>query len=216
MKIQYRYPKLYQIFVHKVLYPKRLWEKLRLEVGEKNTVFDVAAGYGYASNFLHPSNTYYGIDLNKNSVMYARKRGVDLELKNIFDPRAYKTNDIFLAIDIIHHLTPEKMKRLFSLIFQHAKRKVVVIEPAFVSITKKYGLFGKLLGWLFRILDDDGFTKIKHWLSEKEYQSLFRSHFSSEHGKNFEVDLQRIAGYHFVIFTKWKDTTKMSQGVGID
>jgi SAM-dependent methyltransferase len=202
MRIQYRYPKLYQLLVHKLLYPKRLWQKLQKEAGENNSIFDVGAGYGYASYFLHHSNSYYGIDLNEHFVAYGRKKGINLERKNIFDPIAYKTNDIFLAIDIIHHLTPEKLKQLFDLVFQHAKQKVIVVDPAFISIARKYGLLGKFLGWFFRLLDDDGFTKIEQWLSEAEYKNLFQSRFSSDFGKDFVYNLQRVGGYYFIIFTK--------------
>ncbi|MDO8633507.1 MAG: class I SAM-dependent methyltransferase [Candidatus Wildermuthbacteria bacterium] len=202
MRIQYRYPKLYQLFVHKLFYPKQLWEKLRLETGENNTIFEVAAGYGYASTFLHPSNSYYGIDLNKHFIAYGRKKGTHIELKSIFDPAAYRVSDVFLAIDIVHHLSAEKLKDVFNLIFQHSKKKVIVIDPAFVSIARKYGMLGTFLGWLFRFFDNDGFTKIERWLSEEEYQNLFRSRFSSEYGENFEVTLQKVSGYHFVVFTR--------------
>ena len=202
MRIQYSYPKLYQLLVHKLLYPKELWDKLRGEVGENQSVFDLTAGYGYASRFLHPSNTYYGIDLNKRFVAYGRKKGINLELKSIFDPAAYKSSDIIMVIDIIHHLPSDKLKELFNLVFQHAKQKVIVIDPAFVSIARKHGSLGKFLGWVFRLLDDDGITKIEKWLSEKEYQELFQSRFTSEYGKKFTVNSHRVAGYHFVVFTE--------------
>ncbi|HCM36930.1 MAG: hypothetical protein A3J30_04295 [Candidatus Wildermuthbacteria bacterium RIFCSPLOWO2_02_FULL_47_9c] len=188
------------------MYPKQIWEELRLEVGENNTIFDIAAGYGHAANFLHPSNAYYGIDINKHFVSYGCKKGGNLELKNIFDPAAYRPSDIFLAIDIVHHLSAEKSKELFNLVFQHAKKKVIIIDPAFVSIARKCGPLGAFLGWLFRVLDNDGFTTIDRWMSEREYRDLFQSRFGSVYGKDFEVTPQKIIGYHFVVFNRKAET----------
>ena len=145
MRIQYRYPKLYQLLVHKLLYPKELWGRLREEIGENASVFDVGAGYGYASRFLYPSNTYYGIDLNERFVRYGRKRGANLQVRDIFDPTAYTQSDVFLVIDVVHHFAIQKLEKLFDLIFRHTAKKVIVIDPAFVSIARRYGALGKIL-----------------------------------------------------------------------
>ena len=188
--------------MHKLLCPKGLWEKFRAEIGEGSTVFDVGAGYGYASRFVHPSNHYYGIDLNEKFVQHGRGRGIDLKTADIFDPLVYKESDVFVVVDIIHHIIPQRLRDLFDLVFAHAKRKVIVIDPGFVSIAKRYGIGGKLLGWIFRILDDDGFQKIKHWMSDEEYRYLFETQFGSECGKEFQVNRERVGGYHFVVYTK--------------
>ena len=201
MRIQYRHPRLYEFLVHKLLYPKGLWEKFRSEVGKGNTIFDVGAGYGYASRFIHPAN-HYGIDLNEIFVRYGRKTGVNLEVKDIFDSQAYKKSDIFLVIDVVHHLSSEKVKTLFDLIFAHARQKVIVIDPGFISIARRYGAFGKFLGWVFRTIDDDGFSRVEFWLSGEEYQKLFQSRFSSEYGKSFEMNHQEVGGHQLVTFTK--------------
>ena len=201
MRIQYRHPKLYQFLVQ-VFYPKALWEKLRAEVGENNTVFDVGAGFGYVARFLHPSNQYYGIDRNEIFVEYGRKNGRNLELKDIFDKSAYRESDIFLVIDVVHHFSIEKLKILFDLIFAHTKKKVIVVEPTFLSKYNHYGIGGNFVGWIFRILDGDGFNKIGSWLREEEYQKLFQSRFSSEYDGNFEMNHQKVGGHHFVVFAR--------------
>lgn len=175
---------------------------LRAEVGEGATVFDVGAGFGYAARFLHPSTQYYGIDRNEIFVRYSRKNGRDLELKDIFDKSSYKVSDVFMLIDVVHHLSSGKLKVLFDLVFTHAKKKVIIIEPAFLSKYYKYGILGNFVGWIFRILDDDGFNTIKSWLSEEEYQKLFQSRFSSEYGTSFKMNHQEVGGHHFVVYTK--------------
>ena len=202
MRIQYRHPKLYEFLVHKLLYPKGLWEKFKLEVGEYNTVFDVGAGYGYASRFVHPTSSYRGIDLNEAFVQHGQRSGIDLKMGDIFDPFVYKESDVFVAIDIIHHIAPKSLRSLFDLIFAHAKKKVIVIDPAFVSIARRYGIAGKLFGWIFSMLDDDGFQKIPRWMSEKEYANLFEIQFGSRHGKEFRTSKAKVGGYHFVTYTK--------------
>ena len=125
MRIQYRHPKLYELLVHKFLYSRRLWERFRSEIGENNTVFDVGAGFGYVTRFLHPSNHYYGIDLNKVFVRHGRNMGINLETKDIFDPKAYKQSDIFLVVDIVHHFSRERLKVLFDCIFDMHKKKLL-------------------------------------------------------------------------------------------
>jgi len=165
-------------------------------------VFDVGAGFGYVARFLYPSSRYYGIDQNEVFVRYGRKNGRNLERKDIFDQHAYRESDIFLVLDIVHHLSIERLKILFDLIFMHAKKKVIIVDPAFLSKYHKYGILGNFFGWIFRILDDDGFNTIKSWASEEEYQKLFQSRFSSEYGKSFQMKHREIDKHHFVVYTK--------------
>lgn len=200
MRFQYRHPKLYD-FLIRFLYTKKLLENFRYEVGKNQSVFEVAAGYGRMARLIDSSNQYYGIDLNNIFVKYGRKNGVNLEIKNIFDSEAYKKSDVFIVVDIIHHFPPEKIEKLFDIIFLHAERKVVVMEPSFVSFTKRYGILGKFLGWVFKIIDDDGFNRIEYWFTDEKYQELFQSRFGSRYGKKFQMKYQRLGGHHLVTFT---------------
>jgi len=202
MRIQYRYPKLYDLLVHRILYRKNLAGKVAEEVGRDHTVFDVAAGYGYISSFLDPSNQYYGIDLNERFVRDGRENEIDLEVKDIFDPLAYEERDVFLVIDIIHHLSSEKMKNLFDLVFAHAGQKVIIVDPSFPSISRRYGILGKFVGWMFRVLDDDEFSKVEKWLTDEEYEELFQNRFGSEYGKEFRLRQEKVGGHHLVVFER--------------
>ena len=197
MRIQYRHPKLYD-FLLRFLYPRQLTERFSREVGQNKSIFDVAAGYGRMSHFLDPSNTYYGIDLNSLFVEYGKKQGIQLERKDVLDPHAYTPCDVFLAVDIIHHLPLNRLPGLFDLIFSHAREKVIIIDPAFTSVAAKYGVFGKLLGAIFRMVDDEGInSKVNKWLTEKEWKQLLEERFSSAHGKSFVATYEKVGGHHF-------------------
>lgn len=201
MRFQYRHPKFYD-FLISFIYSPKLMARLSDEVGRNNSVFDVAAGYGRVSKFIDSSNSYYGIDRNTFFIKHGRDRGLKLDIKDIFDPKSYTKSDIFLVIDIIHHLSKEKIKALFDIIFQNTVKKVIVIEPSFVDVSSKYGIFGKLIGWFFKKVDDDGFNKIVHWFGDREYSEMFNNRFGSEEGKNFSVSCEIISAHYLVVFNR--------------
>ncbi|MEK7510139.1 MAG: class I SAM-dependent methyltransferase [Patescibacteria group bacterium] len=204
MRIYYRYPKLYELIVTKLLYSKRLIERFREVVGKNQSVFEVAAGYGRVARFIDPSNVYRGIDLNEGFVHHGRELGLDLEVKDIFDPLAYRTSDVCIAVDLIHHVPTEKLKPLFDLIFSHTGRKVVIMEASFQPM-KRYGILGTLIEWIFCMIDDDGINKMKRVRTDREYEQLFENRFGSKHGKDFDLAYEKIEGkhpYQLVTFTR--------------
>ncbi len=201
MRIQYKYPQLYQLLIP-IIHRKAVLEQFSKEVGSNVGVFDVAAGFGQMARYLDSSNAYYGIDLNRKFVEFGRKKNRDLAVKDIFDPTAYRQSDVFILVDVIHHLPQEKLPELFELIFTHAKQRVVVLEPAFLNLGKKYGPAGAAVDWAFKKLDDDGVNKIDHWLSEGEYETLFKDRFSAASGKQFELRVKKIYPYFLVTFQK--------------
>jgi SAM-dependent methyltransferase len=201
MRIQYKHPQLYA-FLIAFLYPPKVMRAFADQVGKGQTVFDIAAGYGRIVPYLHPSNRYYGIDLNPYFVSHGRRLGRDIEIKSIFDPASYKETDVFTIVDVVHHLKPRELKELFDLIFQHAKKKVVIIEPSFASISSRYGPLGKAFGLLFSLIDNDGINTIDHWFSEAEYQEMFQSRFGSAAGQSFALTCDKIGGHYLVTYTR--------------
>jgi len=184
------------------MYPKLLMDEFSERVGRNQSVFDVAAGYGRIAKFIDPSNIYYGIDRNEIFVNHGRQKGRKLEIKDIFDPGAYKESDVFLAIDIVHHLSREKLKDLFDIVFQHARKKVIIMEPAFVHLVSKYGVLGKFIDWFFRKIDYDGFNIINHWFTNEEYSELFKRRLGSQYGNKFSLDHRKVSNRHLVTFTR--------------
>ena len=201
MRIQYRHPKIYD-FLISFIYPKKLMGEICKEVGKNHSVLDVASGYGRMSKFIDSSNPYSGIDINKEFIRHGQSMGLDLKLADIFDSASYKQSDVILMIDVVHHLTSEKLKELFDIVFSYANKKVIVVEPAFTEIAPRYGLAGKVIGWFFRKMDDDGINKITHWFTRKEYEQMFKNHFNSEVGSKFLVSYRIVSNHHLVIFSR--------------
>lgn len=201
MRIQYKHPKLYD-FLIRFLYTKKLNRRLRELVGTRKSVFDVAAGYGRVAKHLDPSVTYRGIDLNEIFVKHGRKQGREITVNDALDESAYVESDVVLLVDIVHHLKPDALKTLFRNVFTHAKEKVIVVEPAFVSLVHHYGVFGKIWGWLFTLIDDDGINHIDHWFTDEEYDRLFETRFGVAEGKTFDMSYEHVAGHHLVTFTR--------------
>lgn len=201
MRFQYRHPKIYD-FLIKFIYSKELMGVFSREVGKNQTVFDVAAGYGRIAKYIDSSNSYYGIDLNEIFINHGRSRGLNIEVRDIFEKGSYKQSDVFVLVDIIHHLTKEKLKELFDIVFQYANKRVIVVEPAFVDLQSKYGIWGKLVDRFFRVMDYDGFNKINRWFTDDEYTKLFEGKFGSYYGDNFSIRQQKVSNHYIVIFTK--------------
>lgn len=201
MTFQYRFPRIYGFLIG-FLYSRSLLEAIARAVGRGRNVFDIAAGYGRMAGVIDASNRYHGIDLNEAFVRFGRRKGRDLAVADILDPKAYTPADVFLVVDIVHHLEPAKRVELFDLIFPHAKERVVVVEPAFVGVTRRLGPIGRAIGWLFRYVDSDGFNRITHWLTNDEYQELFDARFGSVMGKNFTMTRTIVGHHHLVIFER--------------
>jgi ubiquinone/menaquinone biosynthesis C-methylase UbiE len=140
-------PRIYN-FLEKILsLGNKSCEKCLLELIEsKDTdlLLDVGCGTArYAELF---SGKYYGIDINKDYISYAKQnhKGIFLvmDAANIKFPD--KTFDFVFNVGILHHISDEKVK----LVLDEMKRvckdggKVFVIEAAYPS---KLNLIGYLL-----------------------------------------------------------------------
>ena len=201
MRFQYRHPRVYDFFSWFV-YPKRLMSRFREEVGQNNSVFDVAAGYGRIVDFIDPTNSYSGIDLNEIFVRYGQKHGRNVVLGDILEKKSYKPSDIFILVDIVHHLSKEKLETLFDLVFEHAQKKVVILEPTFGRLGGRHGAFGKFADWFMKTMDYDGFNRITRWFTADEYTKLFDSRFGSAHGKYFSVRYEIIKNHYLITLTR--------------
>lgn len=199
--IQYRHPRLYQLLIP-IIHRKAVIDVFRQEVGKNVHVQDVAAGFGCMAKYIDGSNTYRGIDLNEKFVEYGQKLGLDITKASIFDPDAYTMADVAVLVDVIHHLPPDKLTGLFDLVFKNTTQKVIILEPAFLNLSKRYGKAAAPIDWLMRQLDSDGVNKIDRWLSEEEYMSFFESRFGSTYGKDFRPEVKKVYPYYIVTFQK--------------
>lgn len=201
MRFQYRHPRVYD-FAIRFFYPRALTEALIRVVGKGKTVLDIACGYGRVAGIIDPSNQYQGIDLNEYFVRYGQSLGRNLRVANIFDRKSYAPSDVVLLVDIVHHLEARTLPKLFDLVFANAREKVIVVEPAFVGVAKKYGLFGTALGLIFQYIDSDGFNRIIHWLTNEEYTLLFKDRFGSKNGDGFRYTHEIVGRHHLAVFER--------------
>lgn len=201
MGIQYRFTWLYRLLIP-IIHRKKVVLAFKRAVGTDVSVLDVACGYGQMLDYMDESVEYNGIDLNEHFLAYAKKHGRNVKRADIFDKKSYKHVDVVCLVDVIHHLPEERLPELFDLLYSHAKKRVVVLEPAFVDLADKYGWIGKPIDWLFKKLDNDGINEIEKWLSEEEYIELFDTRFSSNEGKHFNVNRNKVWPYHVVVFER--------------
>lgn len=153
--------------------------KLTPLIGEGKTVFEPACGYGRITRYLPKDCAYRGIDLNQTFIRYGQKKGLSVSTGDIFDESLYPDSRIVLLCDILHHLPDEKMKQLIDIGLRHSREKLIIVEPAFVSIASAKNPISRALGRLFSLADADGINKISRWLSEEDYYRLF-SHIESK------------------------------------
>ena len=109
---------------------------------------------------------------------------------------------MFVLVDIVQHLSEQKLKQLFDLVFKYANKKVVILEPAFVNRESIHGLIGKAVDDFLRFMDYDGFNRIHRWFTNEEYSRLFLERFGSAYGTDFSMHRQEIAQHHLVTFVR--------------
>lgn len=201
MGIQYRFPLIYKFFI-RFLHNKKVVDVFNQEVGKNNKVFDIAAGFGQMADYIDSSNKYSGIDLNKHFVKYGKSKGLELKIGNVFDEKVYKKSDVIIAVDLIHHLPLSKLKPLFEAVFKNTRKKVVIMEPTSPSLVNIWGPMGKIADRFIMWIDSDGINKITKWLSDAEYNELFKKRFGAKEGNKFDLKIQKIFPYYLVTYEK--------------
>jgi len=151
-------------------------------IGKNQLVLDLPCGTGYLARYLHPSNEYFGIDLNHRFLKRVKKdwrRGrisvkkVILQQSNIFNYDDYLNGDIdtIVLCDILHHVIPKHIE-LVETAKKHA-RKVIICEPIAV---KPHDVYART--WFFRL-----WTKFGKLLPEKLFK-FFDKLFLDNDGLN--------------------------------
>lgn len=183
--IFFRYPSLYDIGI-RFLYFDGL-KILKDIIGPNKSVFEPACGFGRMKRYLYPDCIYSGIDLNEEFIRYGQKRNLDIQLGNILDSDRYRAADTILLCDILHHLKYKDILELLSIAVRFAKEKIVIIEPTFVKIASQNNWLSRFVGKVMAALDADGLNEIEHWMSRKEYDSLFQTLKDSNHIERMNI-----------------------------
>jgi len=145
---------------------------------------------------------YRGVDRNAIFVEDARKRGWEIICGDAFEPELWQSSDVVLVIDILHHLSDEMMLELMTLAFSHALSKVVVVEPAFVEVARRWGIIGRWIGRLFSAIDFDGFNRIERWQTREEYGALFQRLGRLAEASTFQMKACELGGHHLVVYRR--------------
>ncbi len=164
---------------------------LKKLMGKNKSVFEAACGYGRMKQYMDPSISYSGIDLNPQFIVFGQKRGLNISIGNALEPQNFQKADVVLLADILHHLPVHHMKTLFQNAAQTATEKIVIIEPSFVTLASKKNILSKALSKFMISMDHDGFNQINRWLSRKEYNQLFQNLKEDNNIKKMKITRHR-------------------------
>ncbi|MDQ0254784.1 2-polyprenyl-3-methyl-5-hydroxy-6-metoxy-1,4-benzoquinol methylase [Evansella vedderi] len=134
------------VLYHKIIRPKwinRIYIHKRIEgyinLKDKN-VLDFGAGTG-ANCVLCKPDQYLGIDPDEKRINYAKKLYPNYDFKIFQNDTLNVTNqslDVILMISVLHHISPEKMKKYVKQFRQALKPSgmIIAIEPCFFHKSK--------------------------------------------------------------------------------
>ena len=97
---------------------KRRYLPLLREYSKDCKIIEVGCGNGYLMQFFREEGftNIYGIDISEEQITEAVGKGLNAEVKNIFE--FFKTNkekfDIILALDFVEHFSKDELPALFS------------------------------------------------------------------------------------------------------
>ncbi|MFW9843574.1 MAG: class I SAM-dependent methyltransferase [Candidatus Thorarchaeota archaeon] len=161
----YSNEKVYRLFLSLVQgeFVKYRCKILSAMIGKEKNVIDIGCGSCDLADYLHGSCSYLGIDLNPTFVQQARRRGLNVIMGNMFDPRNYVASDVIVAVDILHHISQRK-DELIPIARRFTKKLIVAEGPWTDKARKFYKLlnFGPLRYIFRRFFDYDGINSLKH------------------------------------------------------
>ncbi len=124
--LMYSSPVFYTLTL-RVIHGKELERRYReiKRIAGSRKVFEVGCGPALLGRYVGKER-YSGMDLNERFVRYAKKKGYDCTVGDIFKDD-FPEGEVGVAVDVLHHITPgereliERMRRNFQ--------QVIVIEP---------------------------------------------------------------------------------------
>jgi len=99
------------------IYKRRYLPMLR-EYSKDSKIIEVGCGNGYVMQFFREQGftNLYGIDISVEQIKEARGKGLNADVKNIFE--FFRTNkekyDVVLALDFVEHFSKDELPALFS------------------------------------------------------------------------------------------------------
>jgi hypothetical protein len=179
----YAGPRIYKVGL-RLIHGKQLdqrYEYIAKQIGKNKSVLEPACGPALIPNYLDASNSYSGFDINEKFVQYARDKGLDVQQGNAKDASFYKSSDIVVLCDALHHIVPEMSVLEHSL--NSAQQKLIICDPFKDQYLKM------LPGWLpgsFRLLsawydyvekDGNNQVRLEKIRMKKELQEVMMAGF---------------------------------------
>ena len=183
----FSYPLFYSL-TQKVMSGETQRSKIvRNIIKENSKVLDIGCGTAKIIESI-PSVNYYGYDINKDYINYAKKRYHSKRIKFFCkkftqaEIKKLPKFDYVLLFGLIHHLEDHEVKNFFSLLKKILKKngKLLTCDPVFL---KKQNILAKFL------LKNDVGENIR---TKNNYVELFERHFKKIKSK---VDIQKFIPY---------------------
>jgi len=139
-----------------------------------DTVLEPGCGPAIIANYLPTNSKYTGFDTNDRFINFAKNKKLAVFYGNVLDKKNYKSSDIVVACDILHHLAPATRKAFIELCWQNCKNIFVVCDPGKTRIPKK-GFWQKIGEWS----EQDGTNKFKsnYFLTKKQLLGQIKNGF---------------------------------------
>jgi SAM-dependent methyltransferase len=123
-------------------------------------VLEPGCGPAALADYLSKSVRYCGFDANPHFIAYALRKGNQVRLGNILEPENYRSADVVVICDVLHHLPMTQKQRFIRLCFSHTKRLLVICEPQLKN-PHVVGLWRRLNKFLHEWFERDGINHVK-------------------------------------------------------
>lgn len=167
----YWHPKLYSITM-RLLYGKEMYNK-RYEYMAKEcdgmSVLDIGCADCHLADYL-PKDRYVGLDINKNFIKSAIKRGINAKLLDVIKDEIPSAECIMIS-GILHQLYPQH-EELIKKALGAASKRVVICEPTHHVACSKNPIIAKIA----RMINDPGYGSPKKRLNKDELFAMYKKY----------------------------------------
>lgn len=167
----YWHPKLYGITME-FLHGKKKYDE-RYEYMAKEckglSILDVGCADCHLADYF-PKDNYMGIDINKEFIKSARKRGVNAKMIDVRKQDLPKAECIIVSA-ILHQVYPHH-EDLIKKALEKATKKVVICEPTTHIAMSKNPIIAKIA----RMINNPGYGSPKKRLNKQELFALYKKY----------------------------------------
>ena len=133
------------------------------------SVLDAGCGTGILAR-LFSSKQYYGVDVDRGAVSYARKAnpGYKFAVGDLTNFTSNRSFDLVLVVGVLHHLEKVESEKYLQFISTHSRKNVRIIIIEAIPPIKKWNLPGFLLRY---------FDKGKFVRTRSDYKKMIEKKF---------------------------------------